>query len=186
MNTVGWTATDFERGLEAYEAGDFKKAYALWLLLAEEGVPEAQVNIAKMYRKGLFVSQDHYEANEWFLKAANQSNAAAQFDIGTAFHQGLGFEENLHDAARWYLKAAEQKHVRAQLNLGILNALGYGRAGRRLSDYAYMWLTFAEEAGSKEAIEAKDFVINTQMNWWDVKRASELVNECRARNLKAC
>ena len=25
MSTVGWTATDFERGLEAYEAGDFKK-----------------------------------------------------------------------------------------------------------------------------------------------------------------
>lgn len=26
MGAVGWTATDFERGLEAYEAGDFKKA----------------------------------------------------------------------------------------------------------------------------------------------------------------
>jgi len=70
----------------AYERGDYKTAFTLWLPLAEQGSARAQLNIARMYEKGEFVAQDSAMALEWYRKAAEQSvkdndNAAATANI---------------------------------------------------------------------------------------------------------
>ena len=57
----------------AYERGDYRTAFTLWLPLAEQGSPRAQMNIARMYEKGEFVAQDSAMAMEWYRKAAEQS-----------------------------------------------------------------------------------------------------------------
>jgi Sel1 repeat len=57
----------------AYERGDYRTAFTLWLPLAEQGSPRAQMNIARMYEKGEFVAQDSATAMEWYRKAAEQS-----------------------------------------------------------------------------------------------------------------
>src|SRR5476649_1856829 len=57
----------------AYERGDYRTAFTLWLPLAEQGSARAQMNIASMYEKGQFDAQDSAMALEWYRKAAEQS-----------------------------------------------------------------------------------------------------------------
>ena len=52
----------FEDGLSAAESGDFKKAYQLWLVAAENGNVSAQGYLGTLYAKGLGVVQDDTEA----------------------------------------------------------------------------------------------------------------------------
>ena len=52
------------------------------LRAAEQGDPEAQLNIGAMYANGQGVSQDYSRAVQWFCKAAEQDDAKAQFKLG--------------------------------------------------------------------------------------------------------
>ena len=53
---------DFDDGMAAYQSGDFKKAFAEFKLLAEQGLVGAQFNLGTMYAKGEGVPQDDKEA----------------------------------------------------------------------------------------------------------------------------
>jgi hypothetical protein len=57
----------------AYARGDYATAFKLWLPIAEQGSPEAQRNVARMYERGEWVAQDKQAAAEWYSKAAEQS-----------------------------------------------------------------------------------------------------------------
>jgi TPR repeat protein len=57
----------------AYARGDYATAFKIWLPLAEQGSPEAQRNVARMYERGEWVAQDKQAAAEWYSKAAEQS-----------------------------------------------------------------------------------------------------------------
>ena len=57
----------------AYARGDYATAFKIWLPLAEQGSPEAQRNVARMYERGEWVAQDNQAAAEWYSKAAEQS-----------------------------------------------------------------------------------------------------------------
>ena len=65
-------ATDFDRGFEAYQSGDYEKAASLFLLSAEQGNPIAQNNLAFMYRNGVGVAQDYEQAVKWYRLSAEQ------------------------------------------------------------------------------------------------------------------
>lgn len=62
---------------QAYANGDYRTAFMLWLPLAEQGSPTAQMNVARMYEKGEYVAQDSAMAAEWYRKAAEQSQRDA-------------------------------------------------------------------------------------------------------------
>ena len=57
----------------AYARGDYATAFKIWLPLAEQGSPQAQRNVARMYERGEWVAQDKQAATEWYQKAAEQS-----------------------------------------------------------------------------------------------------------------
>jgi len=57
----------------AYARGDYATAFKIWLPLAEQGSPEAQRNVARMYERGEWVAQDKQAAMEWYRRAAAQS-----------------------------------------------------------------------------------------------------------------
>ena len=61
-------------GVEAAKRKNYKQAYELWLPLAREGNPYAQVNIGYLYLKGLYVEQNQNEANWWFSEAQKSNN----------------------------------------------------------------------------------------------------------------
>src|SRR5580693_1678268 len=57
----------------AYARGDYATAFKIWLPLVEQGSPEAQRNVARMYERGEWVAQDKQAAAEWYSRADEQS-----------------------------------------------------------------------------------------------------------------
>lgn len=91
---------------------------------AEEGIAEAQYNLAMCYRKGCGVEKNISEAIKWFHKAAEQGVADAQYNLGLSYELGYGIEKSITDAIKWYLEAAKRDHIGAQHSLGMLYAFG--------------------------------------------------------------
>ena len=58
-------AQDFDKGLRAYDAGDYATALREWKVLAERGDASAQINLGLMYSTGQGVVQDNKEAVKW-------------------------------------------------------------------------------------------------------------------------
>lgn len=100
--------TTIEEAGKAYQSGNFRKAVLLFMPAAEDGDPEAQVNIAFMYYCGMHVEKDHNIAAEWYLKAARQNNVTAQFSIGTMYENGEGVKKDISEAYFWYSLAEKQ------------------------------------------------------------------------------
>jgi len=58
-------AADFDKGVAAYQSGDYATALREWTPLAEQGYAEAQYNLGLMYRNGQGVLQDNIYAHMW-------------------------------------------------------------------------------------------------------------------------
>ena len=56
----------------AYARGDYATAFKVWLPLAEQGSPRAQLAVARMYERGEWVAKDPAMASEWYRRAAEQ------------------------------------------------------------------------------------------------------------------
>lgn len=67
-----YAGADFDKGLDAVEAGDFATAEKEGKKAAAQGNADAQFNLALMYRKGESVLQDDKETGKWYLLAAEQ------------------------------------------------------------------------------------------------------------------
>ena len=79
---VSASAQDFQKGIAAYDRGDYATALKEWRPLAERGVSTAQFNLGVIYDNGEGVPQDYAEAVKWYRKAAEQGDAAAQSNLG--------------------------------------------------------------------------------------------------------
>ena len=97
---------DFERGLEAYDGGDYETVIEFWLPLAEAGNPEAQTALGSLYLFGEGVVEDPRQAADWFRRAANQGDAVAQLNLGDLLARGHGVERDLVEAYFWLSLAA--------------------------------------------------------------------------------
>lgn len=104
---------------------------------AEQGNPEAQLNLGSAYEYGNGVTKDSAEAAKWYLEAANQGETTAQFSLGLLYESGDGVPQNYVEAVRWYRKLAEQGDARGQFSLGAMYYNGLGVP----QDYeeAYFW-----------------------------------------------
>ena len=58
------------------------------------GDDKAQYNLGIMYKKGLGVLVDEYEAFSWFFLSANQGNILANYALGHAYLKGSGINKN--------------------------------------------------------------------------------------------
>ena len=113
-------AADLQRGLEAYQQGDYAAALADLELLARQGDPRAQFALGMMSDNGEGVIQDHGQAFRWFRKAAEQGHAQAQRQLGRLYFHGLGVEKNLGQAYSWFNLAAAQGDDRSGLGRSSL------------------------------------------------------------------
>ncbi len=116
------TASRYDQGWQAYESGQYEKAFQIWQALAEQGHELAQVNIGAMYDAGQGVAENPLKAFELFFAAAQRGNPYAQYNVANMFKQGRGTPSDQTEAKSWYLKAAEQDLAIAQYSLGMLNA----------------------------------------------------------------
>jgi TPR repeat protein len=113
MTLTAAHAGDFDKGVAAYNAGDYASAFVEFSELAEQGDMDAQYNLGLMYNKGEGVIQDYAAAVTWYSKSAEQGYAPAQFNLGHLYLNGSGVAQDYAAAAAWYTLAAEQGHVEA-------------------------------------------------------------------------
>ena len=114
-------ADDLQKGLAAYEAGDYETALAILTPLAWAGNADAQNTLGWMYDYGHGVEENDAEAVKWYRRAAEQGNAIAQNNLGKMYEHGIGVSQNDEEAIKWYRSAADLGHAEARQNLdGLL------------------------------------------------------------------
>ena len=114
-------AQDFDKGFDAYSAGDYQTALREWRPLAEQGDADAQLGMALMYDSGEGVPQDDAEAVRWYRLAAEQGHASAQISLGLNYQLGVGVLQDNVMAHMWY---------------NIASANGQSKAGERRDERA--------------------------------------------------
>ena len=146
----------FARGVTAYEDGDYEAAAELWAPLAEDGTPEAQRNLAQLYRLGLGVERDNARAYELYTAAAEQNSVEAQVNAAFLLLTGEGVEKDPKQAALWFAKAADQGDALAQFNLGLMYEKGVGVPQDR--DIARELYQLSANQGQKRALARLDAI----------------------------
>lgn len=150
------SSSEIEQAVSLVENKKYKEAFSIFKKLAEAGDPEAQHNLALLYRTGQGVEKDYTQSGHWFRMAADQGVSDAQYYLGYMYDTGEGVEQNRKYAYVWYRKAAEQGHGLAQINLGILYANGLGIP--QDIEQAYLWFHVAAAQGYKAAFENKKII----------------------------
>ena len=105
--------TEQQRGLAAYQKGDYDMAFKLISVSAENGNVKSQLLISSMYRRGVGVEQDEYEAFKWCKKSAEEEMLEAQFQLGLMYLNGEGVTENYDEALKWIWAAADRGYPQA-------------------------------------------------------------------------
>jgi TPR repeat protein len=149
FGAAGVSAQSFEKGVAAYDSGDFQTAIAEWLPLAEQDNAAAQYNLGLMYLEGNGVPQDRMEAIKWFRLAGDQGNEAAQYFLGLSYSWGISVPQDYAEAIKWYRLAADQGNAKAQGSLGGMYHSGNGVP----QDYAQAikWYRLAADQGDEGA-----------------------------------
>jgi len=81
-------SSDIKRAADAYNAGDYATAIAIWEPYAHQGNRDAQFGMGVIYYGGNGVSKNLDEALAWFRKAADSGHPTAMFNLGVAYWQG--------------------------------------------------------------------------------------------------
>ena len=72
ISPSGSFGADFQKGLDAYNRGDYATALKKWRPLAERGDASAQAALGAFYENGKGVPQDYAKAVKWYRLAAEQ------------------------------------------------------------------------------------------------------------------
>lgn len=142
--TAAWGA-DLDKGLAAFDRGDYATAMAECLPLAENGNAEAMFCVGRMYANGFGVDLDDAKALHWLGLAAGNGHAEAQYTLGVMHANGWGVAMNEVPAAGFYRLAAENGHLKAQAALGF--SYKHGAGVERDLQAAYMWFDVAAQRG---------------------------------------
>ena len=165
----------FQRGLLAFEAGDFTLAFRLWRPLAEQGSAEAQLGLGVMYMDGLGEPQDDTRAARWFSLAADQGDAEAAYNLGFLYFSGRGLRQDLQEAQRWFAAAADQGHAEANYYLGIMFSRNYGVGQDDVLAYSHFDRAAQAATGTLHdlATRSRD-AMGRQMSAIQIERARDL------------
>ncbi len=155
LSTVGFWA-DLEKGLAAYNVGEYETSLAECQPLADDGNATAQFCVGRLYANGFGVAMNDELALRWYGLAAEQGYSEAQFNLGLMHANGWGVEMNDQEAAKWYRLAAEQGFIEAQTSLAML--CHKGRVVEQNLVEAYMWYDIAVQLGDLNSSFKRDDV----------------------------
>ena len=111
------------------------------LIESEQGLVDAQYEIALKYLKGDGIKKDEAKAVYWFEKSAEQGNTEGQFSSARLYSKGKGVNQSYSRAAYWYEKAAQQGHIEAQFRLANIYLEGIGT--EQSNSKAFEWTSSA-------------------------------------------
>ena len=157
--------SNYGLGVDAYQEGDYRRAFNAWSLGAYEGDSEAQYNLGVLYLEGRGVEHNVEQAHSWFLKAAEKDHVEAQYNLGHMSLSGMGMEKNVEAALMWWKRAAEGGYGQAQFNYG--RALYLGVEGHDDKQGGLLLIRQAAEQKDKRALEflEKNEVEIAQLNF---------------------
>ena len=176
-------AQDFQKGLAAFQAGDYATTLQEWTPLAEAGLAQAQTNLGFIYEYGHGVLQDYKEAVKWYRLAAEQGTDYAQTNLGNKYKSGEGVLQNYKEAVKWYRLAAEQGTASAQTNLGFMYEYGHGVL--QDNTMAHMWYNIASANGHEKAGGYRDERAGLMTNP-DISKAQSMARECMNSGYTKC
>ncbi len=97
-----------EEANDAFDRGDYRRAFLLNRPLAAAGSAEAQNSLGYLYEKGLGTKQDYERALFYYQQAAANGHRSGQFNAAVLYENGLGSARNREQARHWYERAAAQ------------------------------------------------------------------------------
>ena len=112
----------YAAGLAAYVKGDYTTALRLWRPIAEQGVAEAQLSVADIYKNNL-TPPEYVNAVKWYRKAAEQGNPKAQMMLGIMYARGMGVPENDVLAHMWLNLGTAGAVTENDRKVGLLNSM---------------------------------------------------------------
>ena len=132
-------------GINAYRDGDFGRAKALLVPLANDGNPIAMNAMGLMHDFGLGFEKDPVAACDWYEKSASAGYVSGQYNLSVCFENGKGRLKNIDTMIALRKLSAEQGDKLAQLNM----ALTYrNRGGENDMDNYRYWALKASKNGS--------------------------------------
>ena len=110
---------DFEKGMAAFAARDYKTAMTQFESAAGQGHDEAQYYLGLCCAKGFGVKKDMDKAFKWYSQAAEQGNAKAMLDLAVyCYAEGKGVKKDEGKAFELIQKAADKGEPDAMWVLG--------------------------------------------------------------------
>ena len=125
LSSASLVAGEYELGLEAFNKGQYSKAFRIMEASAKKGKVKAQFILSTMYRRGLGVEADEYQAFEWCKKAAEEEFPEAQFQLGLMYLHGEGVTDDNSEAQKWLWAAADQGYPQASEVLTYIYSAEY-------------------------------------------------------------
>lgn len=126
---------------DAFNTGNYKKAFLLLSKKAKEGSSNAVYNLALMYYNGYGVDQNISKAAELLESAAKAGHIKAEQNVGRIYMQLMNFDK----AAQWLEKNAKSGDIQAYY---LLSEIYVEQEKFKKAKY---WAKKAIEAGNKEA-----------------------------------
>lgn len=163
--------SDLDRGLKAFKAGEYDKAWPLLEGYARNRNTDAVLRAAYMLHFGLGVEKNEKEAFEYYLQAADDGVDGLEMVIAGFYLDGRGGKSDTAAALKWWEKAAAQGKSEAMRLLGNAHAEALGT----VQDYveAHRWYNLAASKGDKES-RAKLKAITDKLTVDQLRTAQEL------------
>lgn len=133
----------------AFEERDYKRAFQLYMPLAEQGDLKAMVQVARMYKTARGVELNMSEAFRWYRSAARKGSMVGAYGQANMLYWGQGVEQDFKAAAYHYHQAAEKGHAEAARVLGTMYYQGQGLD--KNMEQAAVWFRVGIERDSKQA-----------------------------------
>jgi len=112
-----WTGLTFagvEEGITAYKNKDYELALKELQPLADQGNPDAQYWLGRMYGEGNGVAKNHEEALRLYILAIRKNHGRSQAQIGVYYLGGLGVPEDKVIAIKWMMIAETSDDAEAR------------------------------------------------------------------------
>ncbi|HVM86519.1 MAG TPA: tetratricopeptide repeat protein, partial [Candidatus Binatia bacterium] len=125
VGSLGSARADYNAGLQAFNAGDYKRALKEWQAPAEEGDAQAQHGLGLIYETGRGLDKpDLTQAIHWYQASADQDYPPALNNLAMLYSSGRGVAKDQPKAIQLWKQAAEAGNTTAEFNLGIQYMLG--------------------------------------------------------------
>jgi hypothetical protein len=102
---------------------DYNVAFKWNEMAAQQGAPDGQMMLGKMYSNGSGVAQDSKKSIKWFRKAAEQGQVFSQFQLGIAYMRGEVVPKDTVIAHMWFNLAAANGHTKAKEGREVLEGI---------------------------------------------------------------